>query len=167
MLVVCLCAFFLLFVLFLYVRFLCKKKWKSPSNLIYITSDVTIYRHEVILKIFWRCHVSLVKFSYWSKFHVNIITGSRVTTFCFIRNWPDISDIGNTLVWVLHNIWRLGQVGGTKFGANVSSKSYWMLQNFRTTVFAVSELLRENQQERSGKLLPTRTQIRVKNISAC
>ena len=167
MLVVCLCAFFLLFVLFLYVRFLCKKKWKSPSNLIYITSDVTIYRHEVILKIFWRCHVSLVKFSYWSKFHVNIITGSRVTTFFFIRNWPDISDIGNTLVWVLHNIWRLGQVGVSNLARMSLVKSYWMLQNFRTTVFAVSELLRESQQERSGKLLPTRTQIRVKNISAC
>ena len=31
-------------------------------------------------------------------------------------------EIGNTPVWVLPNIWRLGQVGDTKFGANGSIK---------------------------------------------
>ena len=30
--------------------------------------------------------------------------------------------IGNTSVWVLSNIWRLGQVRNTKFGTNVSNK---------------------------------------------
>ena len=153
-LVVCLCAFFLLFVLFLYVRFLCKKKWQSPSNLIYITSDVTIYRHEVILKIFWRCHVSPVKFSYWSKFHVNIITGSRVTTFCFIRNWPDISDIGNTLVWVLHNIWRLGQVGGIKFGANVSSKKLLNAAKFQDHSFCSFWIIKGKPTGEKWKITP-------------
>ena len=33
-------------------------------------------------RFFWHCFISLVKFSYWSKFHDNIIT--------FIRDWPEI-----------------------------------------------------------------------------
>ena len=31
-------------------------------------------------------------------------------------------EIGNTLVWILLNIWRLGQVRDTKLGTNVSNK---------------------------------------------
>ena len=42
-----------------------------------IDNDVTICRHEIIVN-FWRCQVGLIKISYWSKFHVNIVTGSRV-----------------------------------------------------------------------------------------
>ena len=53
-------------------------------------------------------------------------------------------EIGNTPVWVLPNIWRIGQVRQTKFGTNVS---YKILQNFRVTAFTVFELLRENQQD--------------------
>ena len=52
---------------------------------------------------------------------------------------------GNTSVWVWPNIWRLGRVRNTKFGTNISIKSYWMLQNAKVTTFSVSELLRENQ----------------------
>ena len=83
---------------------------------------MTIFRYDVIAKIFSRCFVSLIKFSYWSKFHVSIITGLLVLElwqFSFIKDWPEI---GNTPVWVLPSIWRLGQVGDTKFGTNVSSK---------------------------------------------
>ena len=46
-------------------------------------------------------------------------------------------EIGNTPVWVLPNIWRLGQVRNTKFGTNASNN---------VTVFAVAELLRGSQQ---------------------
>ena len=35
--------------------------------------------------------VSLVKFSYWFKFHVNIITGSGVMTIFFHKGLPEIS----------------------------------------------------------------------------
>ena len=34
------------------------------------------------------------------------------------RNW----EIGNTPIWILANIWRLGQVRNNKFGTNVSNK---------------------------------------------
>ena len=74
------------------------------------------------LSILWRCRVSLVKFSCWSKFHVNIMTGSGVMTIFFYKRLTRNPEIGNTPVWVLPNIWRLGRVRDTKFGTNVSNK---------------------------------------------
>ena len=96
-------------------------------------------------QIFWRCFISLVNFSYWSKFHVNIITGSGIMTIFFIRDWPEIrkleippsefcpipGDQGN--LWV-PNLALMSLIG-----------YYWMLQNSKVTAFTVLELLRENQ----------------------
>ena len=79
------------------------------------SNDVTIFRHEVTIKIFWRCFVSSVKFSYWSKFHVNIIIGSGVMTIFFYKGLTRNPEIGNTPVWVLSNIWRVRWVANTKF----------------------------------------------------
>ena len=85
-------------------------------------NDFTICRHEVIVNFFRPCFVSLVKFSYWSKFHFNIITGSGVMTIFFYKVLTRNPEIGNTPVWVFPNIWRLGQVRDTKFGTNVSNE---------------------------------------------
>ena len=63
-----------------------------------------------------------MKFSYESKFHVNIITVSGVLAISFYKGLTRNGEIGNNPVWVLPNIWRLGQVGDTKFGTNVSNK---------------------------------------------
>ena len=100
----------------------CSKLAKNPKN----ENDVTILRHDVIVKFLWRCFVSLVKFSYWCKFHVNIIAGSGIVTIFFYEGLTRNPEIGNTHVWVLPNIWRLGQVMDTKSGTNVSNR---MLQN--------------------------------------
>ena len=64
----------------------------------------------------------LVKFTCWSKFHVNIITGSRVMIIFFYKRLTRNLEIGNTPVWVLPNIWRLGQVRDTKFDTDVSNE---------------------------------------------
>ena len=90
-------------------------KWQFWSNL-----EVTIYWHDVIADFFWLCVVSLVSFSYWSKFEVNIITGSGIMTIFFYKGLTGNPEIGNTPVWFLPNIWRLGQVRDTKFGTKVS-----------------------------------------------
>ena len=42
--------------------------WKNNN-------DAAICRHDLIMKLFWRRFISLVKCSYYSKFHFNIITG--------------------------------------------------------------------------------------------
>ena len=84
-------------------------------------SDVRNCRHDFIVNFIWRCFVFLVKFSYWSKFHVNIITGSGVMIIFFYKGLTRNPEIGNTPVWVLPNIWRLGGVRDTKYGADVSN----------------------------------------------
>ena len=46
----------------------------------------------------------------------------KLWQFSFIRDWPEIwkSEIpGNTPIWVLPNVWRLGQAMDTTFGRNV------------------------------------------------
>ena len=60
---------------------------------------------------FLSCRVSLVKFSYWSKFHVNIITGSRVLTIHFYKELARNVEIRNAPVCVLPTIWRMGKLG--------------------------------------------------------
>ena len=104
----------------------CSKLAKNPKN----ENDVTILRHDVIVKFLWRCFVSLVKFSYWCKFHVNISTGSRIMTIFFYKGLTRIPEIGNTHVWVLPNIWRLGRVMDTKFGTNVSKFQGYSFNRF-------------------------------------
>ena len=74
------------------------------------------------LNIFDAGFFSLAKFSCWSKFHLNIITGSGVMTIYFYKGLTRNSEIRNTPVLVLSNIWRQGQVRDTKFGTNVSNK---------------------------------------------
>ena len=52
----------------------------------------------------------------------NFITGYGIMTIFFYEGLTRNPEIGNTTVWVLPNIWRLGQVMGTKSGTNVSNR---------------------------------------------
>ena len=106
-----------------------------------------------------RCFVSPAKFSYWSKFHVNIITGSGVMKISFIRDW---SEIGNTPVWVLPNIWRLGRVRNTEiteFGTNVSNKMLLNAAKYQGYTFYLFWVIIR----RGDKFTPT--QIRVSKVA--
>ena len=121
--------------------------WKNCNN-------VTIFWNDVIAKFSSRCFISLVKFSYWSKFHFNIITGSGVMQLPFISDWPEIrkSEIPPSEFCLISTDWselRIPNLARTSL-----RKSYWMLQNARVTDFTVSELLREYQQERWGRNYP-------------
>ena len=60
-----------------------------------------IFWHDVIVKLFWGCFVSLVKFSYLSKFRVSTITGSGIMKIFFYKRLTKNPEIGNTPVWVL------------------------------------------------------------------
>ena len=81
-------------------------------------NDVTTLRK--FIKFFRPCSISLVNFSYWPKFHVNIMTG--VTKIFAYKGLTRNLEIVNTPVWVLPSILRLGQVRDTEFGPNVSNK---------------------------------------------
>ena len=50
----------------------------------------SLWWHGVIINFFFSSFFSLVKFSYRSKFHVNIITGSEVMIIFFYKDWPKI-----------------------------------------------------------------------------
>ena len=108
------------------------------------------WRHNLVVNFFRCCFVSLVNFSYYTKFHVNITTGSGVMTISFYKRLTRIPEIGNTAVWVLPIIWRRGRVRNFKSGKNVYNKIYWMLQNSRVTVFTISGLLRVTPHGRGG-----------------
>ena len=105
----------------------CSKLAKNPKN----DNDVTIFRHDVNVNFFWRCFVSLVKFSYWSKFYVNIMTDSGIMTIFFYKGLARNPEIGNTHVWVFPNIWRLEQVMDTNFGTNVSNRMLLNVAKFQ------------------------------------
>ena len=87
--------------------------------------------------------VPLVKLSYWSKFHVNIITDSGIITVFFYKGLTRNPEIGNIPVWFLPNIWRLGKVMDTKFGTNIPNKILRNAAKFRITALTAFELLRE------------------------
>ena len=124
----------------------CSKLAKNPKN----DNDVTIFRHDVNVKFFWR-FISLVKFSYWSKFHVNIITGSGIMTIFFYKALIRNPEIENTPVW------RLGRVRDTKSSSNFSKKMLLnaaKLQGYNFYCFWV------NKGKPTGGQLPPPTQIK-------
>ena len=47
------------------------------------------------LSLFLCCPISLVKFSYWFKFHINIITGSGVMTLLVMTGDMTVLEILN------------------------------------------------------------------------
>ena len=104
----------------------CSRMAKNPENENY----VKIFQHNAIVKSFWRCFVSLVNFSHWSKIHVNIITGSGIRIAFFYKGLTRNPDVGKTPVWIWTNIWRLGRV--TKFGTNVSNRMLLNAAKFQT-----------------------------------
>ena len=80
--------------------------------------DVTIFRHDAIVIFYDVAVFPLLSFSYSS----NMIFGRGVMTIFVYKVLTRNPKIGNTPVWVLPNISRLGQVRDTKFGTNVSNK---------------------------------------------
>ena len=89
-------------------------------------NGVIVWWHDVIVKFIWRCRVSLVKFSHWSKFHVNIMTRSGVMTI--FNYWPEIrkSEIPLSEICTISGDWdKLGIPNLTQM---FLIKSYWMFK---------------------------------------
>ena len=127
----------------------CSKLAKNQKN----DNDVTISRHDINVKFFWRCFVSLFNFRYWSKFHVNIINGSGIITIFVYMGLTRNPEIGNTPVWVLSNIWRLGQVMDTKSGTNVTNRMLLNAAKFQGYSFYGFWVIKRKPTE-EGKITP-------------
>ena len=96
-------------------------------------NDATIFWHDVIAKFFRRCFSCQVQLLVQD--HVNIITSSGLMTVFFYKGFTRNPDIGNTPVWVLPNISRLGQAMDTKLGTNVSNRMLLSYTKFRGYTF--------------------------------
>ena len=96
--------------------------FRITPNWPWIGKMTMTWRHDIIFKFFWHCFVSFVKFSCWPKFHVNIINCSGLTTIYFYKGMTRNLEIGDNPVWVLANIWRLGQFRDAKFSADVPNE---------------------------------------------
>ena len=131
----------------------CSKLVKNPKN----DNGTTNFRHDVIVNIFWRCFVFLVKFSYWFKFHINIITGSGIIIVFFYKGLTRNPEIGNTPIWVFPNIWRLAWETITKFGKNVSNRMLRKVAKCQTYSFYHFWVIKGKATERGG------SKIRVKS----
>ena len=109
-----------------------------------------------------------VKFSYWSKFHINIIAGSGIMKIFFYKGLTRNPEIVNTPVWVLSNIWRLGQVVGTKFSTNVSNGMLPSAAEFQGYSFYRSWVIKGKPTGEGVKLPPPPpphpTEIRVDSL---
>ena len=84
-------------------------------------NDVTICRYNVIFNSFY---VVLFLLS-------SLVTSSGDMIILFYKGLTRNPEIGNTFVWVLPSIYRLGRVSPMKF--------YSMLQNAKVTAFTVPE----------------------------
>ena len=104
------------------------------------------WKNDIDVTTFRRCFVSLIKFSCWSKFHVNTITGSGVMKIFFYKGWTEIrkSEIPPSEFCLICGDW--GKLGIPNLARTSLIKCYWIPQNAKVTAFNVPELLRENQQ---------------------
>ena len=73
------------------------------------------------MNFFCRYSICLVKFSYWSKFHGNMISGSGVLTISFNKGLTRNTEIGNTPseFCPIPEDWA-----SKEFGTNVSNKIF-------------------------------------------
>ena len=103
------------------------KKWQWRHNF-------PTWRHcQMFLTLF--CFSCFSFFSYWSKFHVNIITGSGIMTIFFYKELTRNPKIGNTSVWVFPDIWWMRQVMDTRFSTNVSNRMLLKSAKFQSYSF--------------------------------
>ena len=71
-------------------------------------------------------------------------------------------EIGNTPVWVLSNIWRLGQVMDTEFGTNVCKRMLLTAVKFQGHSFYRFWVIKGKSAGGEGKINSSSTQIWVK-----
>ena len=90
--------------------------------------------------------VSLVKFSYQSKFQFNIISGSEIMTIYFSKGLTRNPEMGNTPSEFFPISGDWSKLGIANLGWMFLINFYEKLQYSRVTDFTVSELLRQNQQ---------------------
>ena len=119
----------------------CSKLAKNPKN----DNDVTIFRHDLNVNIF-----EIVLFLF-----LTLVTGPSFMSisslfleswqFSFIRESPEIRKLEIHLSEFCPVSGDWGKLWISNLARISLIECYWMLQNYRVTVFTVFGLLRENQ----------------------
>ena len=109
-------------------------------------NDVTIYQHEVFVKIFWRCCFLLSSLVTGQSFMLVSLLVLELWQFSLIKDWSEIqqSEIHPSEFCPISGDW--GNLGIPGLIEMLLMNCYWMLQNTRVTAFMVFELSRETQQ---------------------
>ena len=136
----------------------CSKLAKTPKN----DNDVTIFRHDVNVKILWRCLFLLSSLVTGPSFLSISSLVLELWQFSFIRDWQEIrkSEIPPSGFCPISGDW--GELWIPNLARMSLIECYWMLQNSRVTTFTVFELLRENQLR--GRFKLPSPQIRLKIV---
>ena len=95
------------------------------------------------LQINWVCQKYLLYTFYWSKVHVNIITGSRVMTIFIYNGLIGNLEIPLSEFFPISKDWR--KLGILNLARIFLMKCYWTLEKHRVTAFTICELSRKNQ----------------------
>ena len=121
--------------------------WKNDNG-------VTFFTHGVIVKLFWRCFVFLVKLVTSPSFMSMSSLVLELWHIPFIKDWPEIrkSEIPPSEFCPVPGDW--GEEEIPNLAQTCLIRCCWILQNARVTAFTVSELFRENQQNGGSLKLP-------------
>ena len=84
-------------------------------------------------------------------------------TISYYKELTRNPEIGNTPVWFLPNIWRLGRVRDTKFDKDISNEM--LLNAAKRQSYSFHRFLVITGKPTGGKITPSHTQIRVKQIN--
>ena len=95
------------------------------------------------LQINWVCQKYLLYTFYWSKVHVNIITGSKVMTIFIYNGLIGNLEIPLSEFFPISKDWR--KLGILNLARIFLMKCYWTLEKHRVTAFTICELSRKNQ----------------------
>ena len=107
--------------------------WKNNN-------DVTIFRHDVIVK-FFDVVLFLLRSLVTSPSFMSVSSlVLELWHFSFIRDWPEIwkSEIPHSEFCPISGDW--GKLGIPNLAQMSLIKSYWILQNARVTAFTVSQI---------------------------
>ena len=137
----------------------CTKLAKNQEN----GNDVKIFRQDVIVNFFDVVLFLLSILVTGPGFMARSSLVLELWQFSF-KGLTRNTKIGNTSVWVLANVWRLGRVMDTKFGTNVSNRMLLNAAKYQGYSFYRFWVIKGKPTGGRVKLCPFPTHIRVKGL---
>ena len=117
------------------------------GNVLGMGENFKVCRHAFLfiwkLQINWVSQKYILYTFYWSKVHVNIITGSKVMPIFLFNGLTGNLEIPLSEFCPISKDWR--KLGILNLARIFLMKFYWTLEKYRVTAFTISELSRKKQ----------------------